>query len=69
LLTIGLLLFEGLPVNESTIDRGFLLSGAIPERFSPGVKDASVDRGAIITLPPTDKGGRLEQPQRNPFRA
>jgi hypothetical protein len=69
LLTVGSLLFEGLPANQRTIDRAFLLSGAIPERLSPGVWDASVDRGAIVTLSPADKAGRLDQPQRNPFRA
>jgi hypothetical protein len=37
-----------------------LPSGAIPKRFSPGVKDAIVDRGAFITLAPAEKGGRLE---------
>jgi rRNA maturation protein Nop10 len=29
---------------------GSLLSGAIPKRFSPGIEDASADRGEIITL-------------------
>ena len=39
-----------------------LTSGAISERFSPGVKSTSVDQEAIITLFLADKGGRLEQP-------
>jgi hypothetical protein len=37
--------------------------------FFPGVKDASVDRWVIMTPPPADKGGRLEQPQNNALRA
>lgn len=48
---------------------GFFLSGAIPKRFSRGVKDASTARGAIITLLPTYKGGRVEVPQSNALRA
>jgi len=40
---------------------GFLLSGTIPERFSPGVMAASADRGAVITLAPAYKGVVLKR--------
>jgi hypothetical protein len=36
----------------SGITLRLFLSSAIPERFSPGAKDASADRGAFITHTP-----------------
>jgi hypothetical protein len=54
-------LFKGnLPSPDGGQRTGFWFSGAIPKRSSPGVEDASVDRGAIITQPLVDEGGGFE---------